>query len=192
METKDYFIIGLGLLGWLWGVIQFNLNRRYQKKDKVIDKKFEVYSNFMNKMDQMNSEIRNDPNSIIQVVNKLYPEIISGDEERSNNALIKMNEVLLNTVQKSMKPMIIINQELNNLRLVASPKLLPKINEYKILINEFTDEFQQALDFINVSSNLEKNAKLIEDINQPTRNDKLKILWYDIENLMREEIGYYK
>jgi hypothetical protein len=43
VENKDYFIIGLGILGWIWGIIQFRLNRKYQKTDKAIEKRFEVY-----------------------------------------------------------------------------------------------------------------------------------------------------
>lgn len=59
MEKKDYFIIGLGILGWTWGIIQFRLNRKYQKSDKALDKRFEVYSNFMNQMDEMSLSMRN-------------------------------------------------------------------------------------------------------------------------------------
>ena len=191
METKDYFIIGLGILGWIWGIIQFRLNRKFQNKDKAIDKKFEIYSNFMNKMDEMNYEMRNDPNSIIEVSKGLYAEIISGDEERTNKALIKMNDELINTVQKSMKPMTIINQELNKLRLVASQKLLPKIEDYKSVINEFTNEFQSALDQMKTSTELQESVDILQKSNQPTRNEKLKNLWSEIETIMREEIGYY-
>lgn len=54
MEKKDYIVIGLGILGWIWGIIQFRLNRKYQKSDKALEKRFEVYSNFMNQMDEMN------------------------------------------------------------------------------------------------------------------------------------------
>lgn len=59
METKDYFIIGLGILGWIWGIIQFRLNRKYQKSDKAPDKRFEVYSNFMNQMDEISLSMKN-------------------------------------------------------------------------------------------------------------------------------------
>jgi Na+-driven multidrug efflux pump len=38
LETKDMLIISLGLLGWIWAVIQHILNRINQKKDKAIEK----------------------------------------------------------------------------------------------------------------------------------------------------------
>lgn len=61
MENKDYFIIGLGILGWIWGIIQFRLNRKYQKADKAIEKRFDVYSKFMNQMDEMSLNMRKKP-----------------------------------------------------------------------------------------------------------------------------------
>ena len=64
METKDYWIIGLGILGWILGIGQFILNRKYQKSDKALEKRFDVYSNFMNQIDEMSLNMRTDPKMI--------------------------------------------------------------------------------------------------------------------------------
>ncbi len=141
METKDYLIIGLGILGWIWGIIQFRLNRKYQKADKAIDKRFEVYSNFMNQMDEMSLNMRKDPNATYGISTEFMSEVVTGDQNRINNALIKFNEKLLETTRNALQPMMIVNSELNKLKLVASEKLLPKITEYKTLVNDFTSEF---------------------------------------------------
>jgi hypothetical protein len=192
MEIKDYFIIGLGILGWIWGIIQFRLNRKYQKADKAIEKRFEVYSNFMNQMDEMSLSMRNDPNATYGISTEFMSEILTGDEERINNALLKFNENLLETTKKSLQPMLIVNSELNKLKLVASEKLLPKINEYKTLVNDYTNEFQSVLNSLSTKNDLEFNAKQLESIGHESRNIRMGELWSEIEILMRDEIDYYK
>jgi vacuolar-type H+-ATPase subunit E/Vma4 len=192
METKDYFILGLGILGWIWAIIQFRLNRKYQKLDKATDKRFEVYSNFMNQMDEMSLSMRNDPNMTYGISNEFMAEVITGDEERINNALLKFNQKLLESTKNSLQPMMIVNQELNKLKLVASEKLLPKINEYKVLVNDFTNEFQTVLNKLSNSNDLEYTAQQLQSIGQEERGKRMTELWQNIEVLMRDEIDYYK
>ncbi|SFU54342.1 hypothetical protein SAMN05216480_106172 [Pustulibacterium marinum] len=192
METKDYFIIGLGILGWIWGIIQFRLNRKYQKKDKAIEKRFEVYSNFMNQMDEMSISMRKNPNATYGISTKFMAEMLTGDEERINNALLKFNENLLETTRDSLQPMMIVNYELNKLKLVASEKLLPKITEYKTLVNDYTNEFQSVINNLSTKNDLEYNAKQLQSIGHEERGKRMGELWLEIESLMRDEIDYYK
>ena len=192
METKDYFIIGLGILGWIWGIIQFRLNRKYQKADKAIEKRFEVYSNFMNQMDEMSMNMRKNPNATYGISTEFMAEMLTGDEDRINNALLKFNENLLETTRDSLQPMMIVNSELNKLKLVASEKLLPKITEYKTLVNDFTNEFQSVLNSLSTKNDLEYNAKQLQSIGHEERGKRMGELWQEIETLMRDEIDYYK
>jgi hypothetical protein len=192
VENKDYFIIGLGILGWIWGIIQFRLNRKYQKADKAIEKRFEVYSHFMNQMDEMSMNMRKNPNATYGISTEFMAEMLTGDEERINNALLKFNQNLLETTRESLQPMMIINSELNKLKLVASEKLLPKINEYKILVNDYTNEFQSVLNSLSTKNDLEFNAKQLQSIGHEERGKRMGELWQEIEILMRDEIDYYK
>jgi hypothetical protein len=192
METKDYFIIGLAILGWTWGIVQFKLNRKYLKSDKALDKRFEVYSNFMNQMDEMSLSMRNDPKMTYGISTEFMAEMLTGDEERINNALLKFNQNLLDTTKSSLQPMMIVNQELNKLKLVASEKLLPKINEYKTLVNDYTNEFQTVLSSLSTSNDLEYNAQQLQSIGHDERGKRMGELWQNIEILMRDEIDYYK
>tara|TARA_R110001583_G_scaffold190362_3_gene354549 strand:+ start:20 stop:601 length:582 start_codon:yes stop_codon:yes gene_type:complete len=192
METKDYLIIGLGLLGWFWGIIQFRLNRKYHKSDKALEKRFEVYSNFMNQMDEISLSMRNDPKMTYGIPNDFMKVALTGDEEKINNALIKLNTDLLETTKKSLQPTMIINQELNKLKLIASDKLLPKINEYKMLVSDYTNEFQTVLNSISTINDWESNATKIKSMGQDERAKQMGELWLDIEKLMRDEIDYYK
>jgi hypothetical protein len=192
MEVKDYLIIGLGILGWLWGIIQFRLNRKYQKEDKALEKRFEVYSNFMNQIDEMSLSLRKDPKTTYGIPTEFMSEMLSGNEEKINSALLKFNENLLETTRKSLQPMMIMNSELNKLKLVASTKLLPKINEYKTLVNDYTNEFQVVLDSLSSSKDVEFNARQLQSIGHEERNKRMGIVWNEIESLMRDEIDYYK
>jgi DnaJ-domain-containing protein 1 len=142
IETKDIILAVLGLLGWTWGIVQFILTRRNQKRDKALEKRFEVYSAFMNKADEISQNMRTDPKMIYGITTEFFSKIISGDEEETNKALIDFNAELIEYTRKSVQPMMILNQELNKLKFVCSDKLLPKIEQYKQLANDYSDEFQ--------------------------------------------------
>lgn len=192
MTTKDYFLIGIAILGWFWAIIQFILNRRYQKSDKALEKRFEVYSNFMNKVDEMSTSMRTDPQMIYGIQTELMAELISGDEERTNNALLKFNESLIEFTRTSLQPMMIVNQELNKLKLVASEKLHPLISEYKFLVDDFSNEYKIMLNNLSFSNDINETARILESMGHEERAEKFKGLWEVIEKLMRDEIDYYK
>ncbi len=193
MELKDYLLIGLGLLGWLWGIIQFRLNRKFHKSDKILEKRFDVYSNFMNQMDEMSLKMRTDPNAIYGIQNDLMAELLTEDSSRINNALLEFNSRLLENTKRSSQSMMMVNQELNKLKLVASKKLLPKITEYKTMVNDFTNDFDEALKDLKDTNDLDRTAKeLNKMVYKEDRNNRFKELWEEIELMMRDEIGYYK
>lgn len=192
LATKDILIISLGLLGWIWAVVLHILNRRNQKRDKALEKRFEVYSNFMDKADEISQNMRSDPKMIYGIATEFYAKIINGNEEEMNHALIDFNSELIEFTRKSVQPLMILNQELNRLKLVCSDKLLPKIEDYKTLANDFNDEFQLVINSISSKKDIELTAKQLENIGHSKRTILMTELWKEIETLMRNEIGYYK
>ena len=146
----------------------------------------------MNQIDEMSLNMRKDPNTIYGIPSEFMSEVITGDEDRINNALLKFNEQLLETTKNSLQPMIIVNSELNKLKLVASEKLLPKITEYKTLVTNYTDEFQAVLSKISNANDLEYTAKQLQSIEHEERGKRMAELWIEIQSLMRNEIDYYK
>lgn len=192
IETKDIILAVLGLLGWTWGIVQFILTRRNQKRDKALEKRFEVYSAFMNKADEISQNMRTDPKMIYGITTEFFSKIISGDEEETNKALIDFNAELIEYTRKSVQPMMILNQELNKLKLVCSDKLLPKIEQYKQLANDYSDEFQIVLNNISQTKDINITAKQLENIGHSNRTVLMADLWKEMEQLMRNEIGYYK
>lgn len=192
IETKDIILAVLGLLGWTWGIVQFILTRRNQKRDKALEKRFEVYYAFMNKADEISQNMRTDPKMIYGITTEFFSKIISGDEEEINKALIDFNAELIEYTRKSVQPMMILNQELNKLKLVCSDKLLPKIEQYKQLANDYSDEFQIVLNNISQTKDINITAKQLENIGHSNRTVLMADLWKEMEQLMRNEIGYYK
>jgi len=192
IELKDILIITLGLLGWTWGIIQFILTRKNQKRDKALEKRFEVYSAFMNKADEISQNMRTDPKMIYGISSKMFSKLLSGDENETNQALIDFNSELIEYTKRSVQPTMILNQELNKLKLVCSDTLLPKIEEYKKLANDFVDEFQIVMNNLSSNKDINVTAKQLENIGHSNRTIQMADLWKEIEILMRNEIGYYK
>ena len=169
IDNKDILIIAIGLLGWIWAVIQYILTSRNQKRDKALDKRFEVYSAFMEKADEISQNMRTDPKMIYGITTEFYSKLINGDEEQMNQALIDLNTELIKFTKRSIQPLMILNQELNKLKLVCSDTLLPKIEEYKKLANDFNDEFQLVLNNISSKKDIKLTAKQLENIGHSKR-----------------------
>ena len=164
IETKDIILAVLGLLGWTWGIVQFILTRRNQKRDKALEKRFEVYSTFMNKADEISQNMRTDPKMIYGITTEFYSKLINGDEQEINQALIDFNSELIDFTRKSVQPLMILNQELNKLKLVCSDNLLPKIEQYKQIANDYNDEFQIVLNKISINKDINLAAKEVENV----------------------------
>lgn len=192
LEAKDIILAVIGVLGWTWGIVQFILTRRNQKRDKALEKRFDVYSAFMNKSDEINQNMRTDPKMIYGITNEFYSKLINGDEQEINQALIDFNSELIEFTKKSVQPIMILNQELNKLKLVCSDRLLPKIEQYKRIANDYNDEFQIVLNRISTSKDINLTAKELENIGHSNRTTQMADLWKEIEKMMRDEIGYYK
>lgn len=192
MELKDILLITLGGLGWLWAVVQFILTRKNQRKDKALEKRFDVYSSFMTKMDEINHNMRSDPKMLYGVSSEFMGKVLNGNQDQINNALLEFNTEMIEYCKRSVQPTMIINQELNKLKMVCSDQLLPKINQYKILANDFVDEFQIVMNNISASKDINVTAKELENLGHSNRAKLMTDLWPEIEKMMREEIGYYK
>lgn len=121
MDKKDIFLVILAFLGWSWGVFQFIINRRLNKKEKMIDRKYEAYPAYMKKADELLNNVRNNPNMIYGISNDFMKVAPNGDEEEVNNALIKFNEKILDFVKKASEPLMIMKKELNALQYIFLP-----------------------------------------------------------------------
>ncbi|HLV31976.1 MAG TPA: hypothetical protein VKY57_10440 [Chitinispirillaceae bacterium] len=188
MEKKDLFLLLLGFCGWGWGVIQFIINRRNQKRDKLSDRRYEAYSAYMKKYDELMNGVRTDPNMIFGFTSEFVQTALTGDPEQVNNALVKMNEKIIDFVRKASEPLMILNQELNALLIVCSDNLIGKLEELKQLTTDFNNEMRNAL---QLASPIDPNsiAQQFSDLGHNIRWQRFNSLNDEIIHQMRQELG---
>ncbi|KAF5081748.1 hypothetical protein DSECCO2_107190 [anaerobic digester metagenome] len=191
MELKDIILIVLAFLGWSWGIIQYFINCKLQREEKITDRRFDVYSGYMKKADELMNNIRTDPNMIYGIATDFYKQILTGDEDQINDALIKFNEKLQEFVKKASEPLMILRQELSTLLLVCSKELRPMIEQYRFLATDFNNEFQNVLSTIS-TNDAQKMQEKLTTMGHDTRWRQFETLNEDILQLMRKELGYDK
>jgi len=103
--------------------------------------------------------MRSDPKMLYGVSSDFMGKILNGDPDQINKTLLEYNDEMIEYCKRSIQPTMIINQELNKLKLVCSDQLLPKINQYKALANDFVDEFQIVMN--NISSSKEMASLIL-------------------------------
>jgi len=188
MENKDLWLFLIGLAGWVWGVFQFFLKRKYQKKDKLTDKRFDAYTAYMKKSDELMNNLRTDPNIIYGISNEFVHTALSGDENMINEGLLKFNQKLLDFVKIASEPLMIVKQELNGLRIICSKKLEEKIEEFNALVIDFNNAMQKSLSIISPND----SNQMIRELETLAHNDRWKRfegLNKEIINQMRKELG---
>ena len=139
----------------------------------------------------MSANTRNDPQMMVGITNDAISRIINGDELEGNRALTELNIKLMEQAKNGVKSAMIINQEFNKVQLVCSPKLLPKIDEYKALFNDYMDEIQVILNNLSGNSDINKTAQAFQSIGQDERTKRFGVLHEEVKKQMREEIGFY-
>lgn len=178
-------LIALG--GWGFAFYQMKKNREWQKKDLLANRRFDAYSDFMKKLEEINESIRNNPNMIYGISNEFMASLLNGNTERLDNAVLNFNQQLIDYVKTSVKPLLIINQEINPLLLVASDELVEKLNQLKELISDFNNEMQNCLSRINAKNS--DSFKQLGTISHDNRWKKFQVLNDEILVIMRKEIN---
>ena len=187
METKDFIFIVLAILGWLWGIFQFIVSRRNQKRDKLIDRKYEAYSAYMKKVDEVMNNVRKSPDYILGLFSDFMKVCISEDSEEIDNALIKFNEHILDYIKTATEPLLIVKQELNALLIICSNDLREKINELIALTTDYNNEMQECLSRMLPTD----SDSMIQELHNFTHNERwmrFQKLNDEILEKMRDEI----
>ena len=183
---KEILLVISAILGWLFAAFQFIMNRKYKKQDR----KFEAYSGYMAKADKIMNNISNDPNKILEFYHDCFKEIINntGDEKKINETLIEFNEKLKYFIQYATEPWMILRQELNQLKIICSTKLLAKIEEMNRLILDYNNAVQKSLSAC-IPNNINSTVNEMQVLSQNERWHSFDNLNNEILNIMRKEIG---
>lgn len=121
------------------------------------------------------------------ISNEFMRTILKADAESIDEALLQYNQNLLDFVKASVEPLMIINQEINPLLLIASKELEDKLIQLKYLIVDFNNEMQNCLSKINVTDS--NSFKVLETVTHDERWKEFQALNDEILTLMREEIN---
>lgn len=178
-------IIAIG--GWGFGLYQMFKNRRWQQKDLLANRRYEAYSSFMKKLEEINKSIRNNPNMIYGFSNELIQTILNGNKDDMNNALLMFNQKIIDFVRTSTEPLMIINQEISSLLLISSDALSKKLLRLKDLNIDFNNEMRNYLSVISAKD--PNSFKILETMGHDIRWAEFQELNNEIITLMRKEIN---
>lgn len=188
MTVELFATIIIAIVGWIWAIAQFCYKRKWQKKDLLASRRYDAYSQYMRKCEEINENMRKDPKNIFSVTMESLSKImVLENEEDINYTLIEFNRQLFEYVNQFTIPLSIINQELNSLLIIASKDLTEKLNEQKSLITDFNNEMRNCLNIVNVKN--VDSLQILETIGHEERWKRLISLNKEIVTLMRKEIG---
>lgn len=181
-------IIGwsVALIGWIVAGVQSHKNRKLEKANKLADRRFAAYNSFLNKMDAISGEMNKQPRSIMREMTTTLLSSIMDDNEDTNKAVVSFNEKLVAYVSDSLKPLLMMKQELSSLKLVASDKMLEYIHKMEALTDDLHNEFQLCLS--SVSPKNTESFQNLKSMGQSERVKEFAALYEEMTNLMRKEI----
>lgn len=186
-ETK-WITSAIALFGWKFGIIQFVAKRKWQKKDFLREKRVQAYQKYMNKIDEIGNSMKMNPLSETFVtLNDFIPSLLNGEPNEFDQALIKFNTRLIENIKQSLIPLTVVNQELNEIRLIASDELVEKIEELRNLTNDLSNEMQNCLNRINTKD--PNSFAELKTIGTDQRKARFSKLNEEIFKLMRKEIN---
>lgn len=179
----------IAAVGWGLAIILAWNNRKLEKKKMCHD----AYRSFMVEMDEMAKDIAFPS---METMKAIWPKcllaVLSIDykqpdhEQKVNEALTSMIQELWDCVEHASKPLLRISHSVAALELDASEELLPLLQELKALIEEFNNEWQQALSIF--SKDLTGLQKLTT-LGQNSKWERFRDLQASIVQQMRKEIS---
>lgn len=191
MTTELIISIVIAAAGWIWAIIQFFTNRRWQKKDYVQQQRYEAYKGFMGKMDSISESMRNDPTkSVFSMVKEFMASLltsITSEPFDVRTTTLTFTNQLFDQTQKSCEPLQQINGEINSIKLIASDELLEKLDELQALNQDLYNEMMLALKAVGKEQI--PDFQELKTVGQQERWKRFKSLYSEIRRIMRKEIG---
>ena len=186
-QIIDFKPFELGaMLSVTGGVIWFFINRRYQNKDNLKATRLDTYKSFLNKLDEAGSSSRVMSGEIMRIMSEVGEKILK-DHENSNDVLIEMNHELSSLTKESLKGFQIFTNEINQLTLVCSKKMLPLVEELLAIYKQVSNNYTSLLSNLNFLDPAAQDK--LQSILSKSDQDRLIYLNAEIKNLMRKEIG---
>lgn len=187
MEVGLIITVLIALIGWGIAIWQMYLNHKWQKRDALIQRKYEIYSRFMVKVDEAYNEFMKSPDIITgNIMSDFLTASMDGDKEEIHNAIANVNRGLIDFVWNSIKPMQTLNSEMSAVRLIASEELLLLVDELQELIMAALPKLENGMSKIDIND--AESFNMILQLREEKPFDKIEILKEKIESQMRKEI----
>lgn len=186
MDTELMITIILAIVGWSIAIWQIYLNRKWQKRDALADRRYVIYSKFLAKVDELASQMSNAPQKLMGDIYTEFLREIMQEGADTDAATIKFSKKLAGYVSDSIKPMWVFKQELSSLKLIASDEFLEIIEAMQALTEDLYNDYQNCLNRLD-AKNLE-SFKELETIGKDNRIERYTFLYTELSRLMREEI----
>ena len=113
IDVGHYILIITTVLGFIFGIWQFLLKRKFEKRDKLADRRYEAYKSFMALADEIGNKVRTDPNNVFSITDKYFNKILSDDLTVNQTSLNEFNSEIFEYTKKNLEPLQIVNAELN-------------------------------------------------------------------------------
>ena len=187
MEVGLIITVLIALIGWGIAIWQMYLNHKWQKRDALIQRKYEIYSRFMVKVDEAYNEFMKSPDIITgNIMSDFLTASMDGDKEEIHNAIANVNRGLIDFVWNSIKPMQTLNSEMSAVRLIASEELLLLVDELQELIMAALPKLEDGMSRLDIND--AESFNMILQLREVKPFDKIEILKEKIESQMRKEI----
>ena len=184
IKYSGYF---LALLGFGFGYLQYILRRRHEKNDKLVEKRYEVYKEYITKLDQIQENMTNiNFDEFIKTIKVSMVKIL--DNPSDQQPIIDLQNKLYETNARSTKALYQAFQELTGIELIASTDLKNLLKIYKDVILSTSDEIQKTAEKINF---LQPDMNIFNEIQTIADNNKELLIGLkaSIIDKMRKEIG---
>lgn len=176
----------IAVVGWIIAIVQSRKNLKLEKANRLADRRYEAYRDFLKKMDDISAEMNKIPQKIMGEMTTSFIKSAFSDSEDTNQAVIAFNERLVSFLSDSLKPMSIMKQELSSLRLVASDEMLLYIYKMQALTNDLYSDFYSCLS--KVSPKETDSFQSLKSVGQSQRVQAFSVLYQEMTDQMRKEI----
>jgi hypothetical protein len=186
----DYKELLIASFGWLLVFVEFIINRNITRQDKRRERKYQAYSGYMRKADEVMNNARNDPAKLLDINSDFFKQLLNnmGNEKVITEHLIEYNEHIKEFAMNATQPSLILRQELNEMKLICSDELLEKIGELDKLAVDYNNAVQKNL-AETIPGDIDSTVAALQTLTQDKRWYNFEALNNEILNIMRKEIG---
>jgi len=174
MDIGHWILIIGTITGYTFAIYQMKLKHKLEKKVKKQERRYQAYKRLMDKIGEVNSNLRLDENNPFKVLLE------------SKNSMENIMERLNIFIKKPLDSLSILETEIDSVKLDSSLIVYKQLEELKIIVRKLNDYLTPRVHLINSDPN-----GLLNQIMSLTKDEsitRIKTLSDEIIFQMRKEI----